>query len=461
MSSPFHYLRKLYHTAVPLQLKYGSTFRKALSGYEANLSRSREEIEDYQWSRLKALIDYAYQHVPYYTRKFREKGISPADIQHWSDFKQIPVLAKDDVDLNREELKSDEFDKFDPISTITSGTTRDGLLLYRSRELEAHRNAIVWRYRRSIGYDFRQRRARLTTAFHKDQPVDQFPIDLNENCIYVHPHAINRDLARTVYEQIRDFRPRMIQAQPASAAILASLCRELDLEPLQVPIFLSIGELIYPEYRKLITEFYGGTLYNYYGNRENTAAAGSDHAGNLLIFSDYCYLEFDDDSANDPGNDSLASQGNIISTSLDNYAFPLIRYHTEDLGRYFGYQDDSPYPFPAMEVLGGRGKDLILTRNGLKLPYISSVLRRNNLLIYHRVQLEQVSGDEIIVRIVPSQNYNENRDRKLVETAFFEEFKGEFKIAVEVVDKIEATSAGKYRSVISKPAMDALRKSLD
>lgn len=456
MTGPLQSLRKLYHTAIPLPWKYGRQFREALSSYEGNLSRSIEEVEDFQWSRLKTLIDYSYRHVPYYNRVFAEHYLSPDDIQHWSDYRKIPVLTKDDVDLNREQLKSDEFEKFDPITTVTSATTRDGLVLYRSQAMEAHRNAAVWRFFRSIGYDFRQPRARLTTPFRRDLPPDQFQVDLNENCLYIHPHAVTREFAPTVYARLKEFRPRLLMTQPASAAMLATYCRENGLEPLDIPLIVSLGELLYPEYRKAIKGFFNGTIHNYFGNRENTAAAGTDTAGNLLIYSDYCYLEFEQDS----DTTSRAVQGNMISTSLHNYAFPLLRYHTEDLGRYLGYRDDSPFPFPAMDVLGGRGKDLLLTRSGLKLPYVTSVLKRNNLAVYDRVQLEQLSMDELIVRIVPSRHYNENKDRKLVEKAYYEEFDGEFKISVEVVDRIELSGSGKYRMVISNPAMVSLRDSL-
>ena len=104
---------------------------------------------------------------------------------------------------------------------------------------------------------------------------------------------------------------------------------------------------------------------------------------------------------------------------------------------------------------------MLLTRDGLKLPYITSVLKRNNLLVYERVQLEQISRDELVVRVVPSRQFDETRDRKRIEEAYFNEFGGEFKINVEIVGKIETSGAGKFQNVISKLAMDSLRATLD
>jgi len=176
----------------------------------------------------------------------------------------------------------------------------------------------------------------------------------------------------------------------------------------------------------------------------------------MLIYSDYCYLEFESAKA----GGSNAAQGNIVSTSLHNYAFPLLRYHTEDLGIYHGYQDGSQLPFPAMQLVGGRGKDLLLTRDGLRLPNVTSALKHGDTKIHERVQLEQLSIDELIVRVVPAPNFDLNKHPQLIERAFRDQLKNQFKVNVEVVDRIETNESGKYRLVISQLAMDELRRSL-
>ena len=48
----------------------------------------------------------------------------------------------------------------------------------------------------------------------------------------------------------------------------------------------------------------------------------------------------------------------------------------------------------------------------------------------------------------------------MIERAFNDQLGDQFKIDVEVVDRIEASEGGKYRLVISELAMDELRRSL-
>jgi phenylacetate-CoA ligase len=441
---------------IPLTVKYGSEFRRVFDFVTRNQFRSRDEIEDYQWSRLKALIDYAYAHVPYYRRTFDAAGIHPDDVMTRTDFSRLPVVQKEDVVEHIELFKSDEFDKLRPIRTVTSSSTRDGVKLFRSYHSEDFRKAIVWRHFFNIGFRFRDRRAQLTVPLSFTSSMYEMPVDYNENILLIDSRAITLEFAPQIYRRLQQFQPKMLFCQPSNAVIFIEYCKQNGLPPLFIPIIYSLGEKIYPEYREDITAYFGGRLVQFYGNRENTASAGDLEDGQMYINADYCYLEFE---SND-GRPMIGEPANIISTSLENYAFPLIRYHTEDVGNLLGYPDNALRQMRVMEIVGGRGKDLLLTRNGLMLPQTNPFLRSIGFDRYKRVQLEQKSIDELIVRVVPTTAFDELNDRKLLGSSFVEYFKNQFKVSIEVVPEIPRTSAGKNRYVISDLAIQHLRDSL-
>ena len=320
-----HSLRKIYHTAIPLPLKYGPSFSRKFKGYYDRQSASRNEIESYRLQRLIALVDYAYRHVPYYHKLFDKHGIDPKRIRTLDDFRRIPTLHKDDVVANHDALKSDEFDKFNAVQTVTSATTRDGMVMYRAQEAETIRNAVVWRYWHNLGYRSRDPRVHLTLSNREGEDYMQPHIDMNENSLQFDPRSITYDHAPVIYRQIKEFRPKMIFSQPSNLATLIHYWRLHNLEDIPVAVCCVLGEKVYPEYRELITRFFGDNLRDYYGNRENTASAGELFDGNLYINSDFVHLEFEDDN----GQPVEGKPGNIISTGFENYAFPLIRYHTE------------------------------------------------------------------------------------------------------------------------------------
>jgi phenylacetate-CoA ligase len=354
MIEPIEPLRRFWHTFIPLPVKYGSEFRRTFGFLQKSQHGSREEIESYQWQRIQALVTYAYEHVPYYRQTFDRAGIHPQDIKTRDDYRRLPVLYKEDVVENFELLKSDEFEKLAPISTVTSSSTRDGLRLYRSEHTEIFRKAVVWRHFFNIGFRFRDRRAQLTVPLSFARNTYEMPVDYNENMLMIDSRAITPEFAPQMYRRLQAFSPKMLFCQPSNAVMFVEYCRQSGLSPLPIPIVYVLGEKVYPEYHEILSNYFGGRIVQFYGNRENTASAGELEDGRMYINSDFCYLEFV--SAN--GNPVLGQHADIISTALENYAFPLIRYHTEDVGVLHGYPNGVVRNFPVMEIIGGRGKDL-------------------------------------------------------------------------------------------------------
>ncbi len=456
MIEPRAPLRRLWHTFIPLTVKYGAEFRRTFKFLRQHQFCSKDELEDYQWLRLKALVDYAYRHVPYYRSVFDKAGIHPEDIMTRDDFRRIPVLHKEDVVENIELLKSDEFEKLKPIRTVTSSSTRDGVKLFRSDYSEVFRKSVVWRHFFNIGFRFRDRRVQLTVPLSFVKDMYEMPVDYNENILMIDSRAITPDFCKSIHRRLQSFKPKMLFCQPTNATMLAEYCKQAGLPPLHIPIIYSLGEKIYPEYREVMTAYYGGKVVEFYGNRENTASAGELQDGRLYVNSDFCYLEFESNS----GTPEIGQPANIISTTLENYAFPLIRYHTEDVGTLVGHPAVAVRQFPVMEIVGGRGKDLLLTRRGLMLPQTHPFLKSIGFDRYKRIQLEQKSIDDLLIRVVPTATFDQTNDRRLLQSSFTKYFDSQFAITIELVDSIPLTSSRKNRYVISDIAIRHLRESL-
>ncbi|TFH59948.1 MAG: phenylacetate--CoA ligase family protein [Candidatus Zixiibacteriota bacterium] len=456
MTSLIETLRRVWHTAIPLPLRYGSKFRRLFHFLQEHQYGSREELAAFQWQQLKALLAYAYDHVPYYRRTFDEVGLHPNDVKSPVDFRQIPILHKEQVITHGAELKSDQFDRFDPISTTTSATTRDGLITYRSLHLEHYRLANAWRHYFNIGYRFREPRVQLTVPLKFASDSKEMPIDHKENALLIDPRSVTLENSPRIYERLKSFRPKLLYCQPANVAILIEYFRQRGLSPFPIPIIYSLGEKLYPEYRALITSFFGDGIIEYYGNRENTIASTQLYDGRMYINSEYCYVEFLSSGA--PCADGTPSD--IITTSLQNYAFPLIRYHTEDLGASHGYPEGALRNYETMEIIGGRGKDLLLTKSGLIVPQVLPVIEGVCAGKFKRVQLEQRSLDDLVVRVIPNETFDQRHDPDRIEAAYREYFQNQFKVEVELVERIDRTDSGKYKFVISEPAMSYLRQSL-
>ncbi|MCJ7508773.1 MAG: hypothetical protein MUO85_08610, partial [candidate division Zixibacteria bacterium] len=94
-------------------------FSREYHSYRSFLERSQyfalEQIREYQWQKIKNLLEHAYHNVPFYQERFDKLGIKPEDIKNFDDFAKLPVLKKDDVKNNLEKLKAKDFEKHKPI----------------------------------------------------------------------------------------------------------------------------------------------------------------------------------------------------------------------------------------------------------------------------------------------------------------------------------------------------------
>lgn len=59
--------------------------------------KNRKELDNIQTKRLKAIVKYCYDKVPFYNKKFKEANITPEDIKTKDDIVKIPITKKQDL----------------------------------------------------------------------------------------------------------------------------------------------------------------------------------------------------------------------------------------------------------------------------------------------------------------------------------------------------------------------------
>ena len=87
-----------------------------------------------QNERLKNLISYTYDNVPYYRHIFDERNLKPEDINSSSDLIKMPILTKQIIRKNFNQLRASLFPRKDAVLTVTGGSTGEPLEFYTTRE---------------------------------------------------------------------------------------------------------------------------------------------------------------------------------------------------------------------------------------------------------------------------------------------------------------------------------------
>ena len=84
---------------------------------------SSKEIAEYQFSQLRSLLIHAYNRVPYYQKLFKKLNLAPGDFKSIADLQRLPILTKQDMIDNFDELIAEGAGKKDVIVNRTSGST--------------------------------------------------------------------------------------------------------------------------------------------------------------------------------------------------------------------------------------------------------------------------------------------------------------------------------------------------
>ena len=57
----------------------------------------RPELEALQLERLRYIVAYCYERVPFYRKRFDDIGLKPEHIREFKDMEKIPFTTKDDI----------------------------------------------------------------------------------------------------------------------------------------------------------------------------------------------------------------------------------------------------------------------------------------------------------------------------------------------------------------------------
>lgn len=438
--------RYFVHRLQPLPSVYGREFQQIYSFLGTTRDWTRDDLAAYKLKEIRSLIAYAHRHVPYYRDLFDRLGLQVEDITSLAHFAQLPILEPETLIDEGDRLTSDEFSLLIPIPTHTSGTTGRQKSLYRSSYQEAFRLAMLWRLYDRFGYRFRDRRVSFEAPHvaHRDDPL--FDHDRVENNLVFNSHHLLAGQFESIIGTIREFQPRLVWGLTNLLVMLADHIVRSDQAPIEVPLVITSGEKVFPHTLALLRKAFTGRFVDYYGNRENTIGAWGEGDGRFTEYSEYCHLE--------PAK--LGQPGDLVTTCLHNYAMPLIRYRVGDIVADYGF--DSPAAArPSFTLVGGRGKDLLLSRDGLVAPYILTPLEEAGFNKFAAVQLEQLDRDNLIVRVVPRDNYSRVEDEAVAQAIIEEGLGYRFTLSFEYCEQIPLTAAGKFRPVISDLAVSFIQ----
>lgn len=439
----------LKHLLYPIgERVLGTTMLKYLKKVEETQWWSPKEIQELQNMKLQSLIKHAYEKVPYYRRIFAEIGLTDKDIQTVEDLPKLPILTKDDIRKNFDNLKARDFNKWRPFFNATSGSTGEPLRYYITLDTISINWACTFRGWGWGGYKLGDKRATLggSSLIPDKHPSYKDRMRwLVERTLPLSAVKITDDTARIYINKLKEFKPEFLYGYPSAIFLLASYLTKEDVDHIRPEAIFTTAEMLLPHYRQGIEKGFGCKVFDCYGCYDGGPQAYEcpTHKG-YHISAEKTIMEFVDQRGNPVES---GSPGEIISTDLHNYAMPFIRYAVGDVGT----PAEEPCPcgrgLPLMKCIEGRTTDFIALANGIVLsgPALTLVFKDCHIKQY---QVIQEAKDKLVIKVIKAEDYT-NWDTEHF-MGIIKKHAGEgINIELEFVREIPTTKAGKHKFFIS------------
>lgn len=358
---------------------------------------SREEIKALQLERLKATVKHC-MNSEFYKERFEEAGITPDDIKTLDDIRKIPFTTKQDLrDTYPFGMRSVPLEKCVRLHSSSGTTGNPTVILHTQKDLDEWANAVarcLW----MVGL-------RPDDVFQNSSGYGMFTGGLGFQYgaerlgMLTVPAAAGNTLRQIKF--ITDFGTTAIHAVPSYVTRIKEVMDELGIDPKKDTKLklLAIGaEPHSEEQRKKIEKMLGVKAYNSFGMSEMCGpGVGFEckEQNGLHFWEDYYIVEIVDPETLEPVPDGEI--GELVLTTINREAMPLLRYRTRDLTRVLGYDCPCGRKHIRIDRMKGRSDDMMVLRGVNIFPIqIEKIL----------MQFKELSTDYLITLTTDNDNDN-------------------------------------------------------
>lgn len=435
-NSPF-WLQYLF-SLIPFGIRNGKEYRE----WNKFLNKTNIECDEYQLIKLKETVYYAYNTVPFYKRLYDEAGIDLTTINTFKDFSQLPIIDKEMIKNNFEMFISNRDIKM--FYVTTGGTTGKPMKFYQSNNIWKKELAFVENFLTQYSYTTSKLKASFRGGdFHNLKHNVYWKWNPINKEIHFSPYHINANVIDKYVIKLNQLKPRFIHAYPSSILALIHTILKKNLKlTFTVETVLLISENYTRQQISQIKDFFKCKVLSFYGHSERLIFAPS--IDDLLeIYKPnpyYGYTELINE------NDSIINTngivGELIGTSFDNFAMPLIRYRTDDKTSYHNYNNRE------FNKIQGRWEQEFL--EGINNISISLTALNVHSAEFDKVlncQFYQNKQGHAILRVLPNIEYSKSDSTNILAT-LNKRAGHALKFELELVESLTLTERGKIKNII-------------
>ncbi len=328
-----------------------------------------------QFERLRNVIQYVSEKIPFYQNAFQKKGIKPSDFKQLSDLSKFPTLTKLDMRGNY------PFKLFArPLSEIirlhaSSGTTGKPIVAgYTRNDIDTWAEVMA----RTLACGDCGVNDIVQNAYGYGLFTGGLGVHYGAEKIGATVIPISGGNTKRQLMLMQDFGSTHITCTPSYALNIAEVAESLDIDVKKLKLRCGLlgAEPWTEEMRADIEKNLDISAIDIYGLTEVIGPGVSSECeakNGLHVFDDHFYPEIIDPETFEPLPEGEV--GELVFTSLTKEAFPVLRYRTRDITRLFNDACPCGRTHTRMERVRGRDDDMLIIRGVNVFPtQIESVL---------------------------------------------------------------------------------------
>jgi len=374
---------KEIYALIPFKFRNGKTYR---------VWRERLKHQTADDRNPSATLKYAVSNFKMYKDLYNS-----IDIDNWE---KIPFIDKYFIQKHISEFELFSIPKF---YVTTGGVTGKPAKFFQSNNIWYKELAFVYDYFEKHGYKSNMIKATFRggdfsvlkqNIFWKSNP--------NYNEIHFSPFHINSKTIEYYIEKLNKTKPKYFHGYPSA---LISLAKLMNNNGLMLNYKLKCIFIISEGFKKEDVEFlkssFNCDVSSFYGHSERLIFAEASKDLDYYIPNPlYGYLELIDENGNVIKNNNVV--GELVATSYDNLAMPLIRYKTGDFTHYIDYTTKSFAP-----LKGKWGQMSLIGINGEEISLSALNLHSNELNSIQKLQFVQIQKGKVMINVMFE---NQNND---------------------------------------------------
>ena len=221
---------------------------------------SPERLRAYQTDRLKAVVRYAYENSRFYNSRFKEAGVRPEEIKNVEDLNRLPLLRKEELRENVEQVVSNEFQISRLKVMRTSGSTGRPLSVYLTGRENEFRKAKHIRSNTAYGQRPWDKWVTITSPLHF---AETGSLQRLLRVYSVTPVSVFDDVANQ-FLKIEKLRPDVVDGYSNSILLLAKEAKKKGMGMIRPRFLVGGAELIEPGSRKFVEDVFEAPFYDQY-----------------------------------------------------------------------------------------------------------------------------------------------------------------------------------------------------